>query len=78
MDPDPRKLTTDSNPHAPIPKWLVPGIFLTLIVWGAYLAIGAAVSGDNIWRGVVVIACFALFLGWFWGLQRLYARRHGK
>lgn len=28
------------------------------------------------WRGVVVLACSAFFLAWFWGLQRLYARRH--
>jgi hypothetical protein len=60
---------------APIPKWLVPGLFLGLIAWGVYLAIGAAYSGHNVWRGVVVIACFALFLGWFWGLQWLYQRR---
>lgn len=28
------------------------------------------------WRGVVVLVCSAVFLLWFWGLQRLYVRRH--
>jgi hypothetical protein len=28
------------------------------------------------WRGVVVLICSAVFLAWFWGLQRLYVRRH--
>lgn len=62
--------------HAPVPKYLVPGLVAGLIVWGLYLALGAAYSGHNVWRGVVVIVCSALFLGWFWGLQRLYIRKH--
>jgi hypothetical protein len=30
------------------------------------------------WRGIVVIVCTAVFLAWFWGLQRLYLRRHSR
>ena len=69
----------ESSPEdrrAPVPKYLVLGLFVGLIAWGLYLAVGAAFSGHNIWRGVVVMVCFALFLGWFWGLQWLYVRRH--
>lgn len=102
----------DEPEHAPVPKYLVPGLVAGLITWGLYLAIGAAFPEQGIspsveagdvkgistthqadekavdlqpqsdrssfrpWRGVVVLACSAIFLAWFWGLQRLYARRH--
>jgi hypothetical protein len=70
-----KPLSPDTD-RAPAPKFLLLGLMGGLIVWGLYLAIGAAYSGHNVWRGVVVIVCFALFLGWFWGLQCLYARRN--
>jgi uncharacterized membrane protein YdjX (TVP38/TMEM64 family) len=62
--------------HAPVPKYLIASFVVGLIVWAVYLAYGAATGGHNVWRGVVVLICFMLFLGWFWGLQRLYARRN--
>jgi hypothetical protein len=103
--------------HAPVPRFLVPGLVAALIAWGLYLAIGAAfpevdpvrvdrpavesVDGQNgatrdaaaetgqpeeradwsnfrPWRGAVVLVCSAVFLVWFWGLQRLYVRRHSR
>lgn len=30
------------------------------------------------WRGLVVLVCSAFFLAWFWGLQKLYVRRHQR
>ena len=111
------------RPTAAVPAWLVPGIFLTLLAWGLYLAIGASfpkqgnvlddpqslltaeelseVEGANPatngtetktpeapptpqtfrpqpQRGVVVAICFAIFIAWFWGLQRLYQKRHPR
>jgi hypothetical protein len=75
MDENPQSRDSD---RAPAPKYLVPGLVIALILWGSYLAVGAAYSAHNPWRGVVVIVCFALFLAWFWGLQRLFARRQRR
>jgi hypothetical protein len=111
------------RPTAAVPPWLVPGIFLTLLAWGLYLAIGASfpkqgnvlddprslltaeepgeveqadpeTSGTETkapatplapqtfrpqpQRGLVVAICFAIFIAWFWGLQRLYQKRHPR
>ena len=73
----PEPISPDAE-YAPAPKHLVFGLVAALVAWGLYLAIGAAYWGHNIWRGVVVLACSALFLGWFWGLQRLFVRRQRK
>jgi hypothetical protein len=68
----------EAEPHAPVPKNLLAIFVVGLLVWAAYLAYGAATEGHNIWRGVAVFGFFVPFLGWFWALQRLYARRHRK
>ncbi len=34
-------------------------------MWGAYVALGAYLYNYNPWRGVIVMACVGLFLG-FW------------
>lgn len=117
------ELPEPERPTAAVPAWLVPGIFLTLLAWGLYLAIGAsfpkqgnvlddpqsllsteelreveqadpATAGTETkapdaqsapqtfrpqpQRGVVVAICFAIFIAWFWGLQRLYQKRHPR
>ncbi len=60
--------------YQPIPRGLIAAIVIGLCVWGGYLAVGSWLGGDkkfelgpNYWRGVVVVVCFALFLG-FWGI----------
>lgn len=53
-------------------------IVLGLCVWGGLLAIGAYESpgyNRSLNRGLVVVACFAAFLGFWWIMVRSRARR---
>lgn len=60
-------------------QWL-SGIALAVFGWGCYLALGAYFnSGERsnlpLIKGLVILLCFALFLG-FWGL--LLRFRHAR
>jgi lipopolysaccharide export LptBFGC system permease protein LptF len=50
-------------------------IVVGLVLWGVLHAIGAYRFNYNPWRGVVVLASFALFLSWWWWLLRNRQRR---
>jgi membrane protease YdiL (CAAX protease family) len=47
------------------PRLLFALIMGGMLVWGAYVALGAYLYNYNPWRGVIVMACVGLFLG-FW------------
>ena len=50
----------------PISPWLLFTLIMGgMIVWGAYIAVGAYLYNKDPWRGVIVMACVGLFLG-FW------------
>jgi hypothetical protein len=54
-------------------RWLMAAVMLLVLAWGTWMAIGAVRYNGNPWRGVVVMAAFAIFLG---GWLVLLAQRH--
>ncbi len=52
---------------------LMAAIMLMVLAWGIWMAVGAVRYNDNIWRGVVVMTSFGIFLG---GWLLLLAQRH--
>ena len=51
---------------------------LALVLWGAYVAVGAYLYNMNPWRGVIVLVSVALFLGlWMLALWSR-SRRAGR
>ena len=56
-------------------KNIIIAIFVGIVLWGAYLAVGAFYGpknvAPNITRALIVIVCFALFLG-FWSVLLLW------
>jgi hypothetical protein len=62
-------------------QWIVPALIVGLILWGAFIAVGAYLGGERFGydpkRGLVVAVSVLAFLA-FWGVL-LYARsRRGK
>lgn len=55
------------------PRFAIPLIVASVLVWGLFLGIGAYLYNHNIWRLVMVMGCVTGFLG-FWGIM-LAARR---
>jgi hypothetical protein len=53
-------------PRPPVsPRLLFVLIMGGMVLWGAYVALGAYLYNYNPWRGVIVMGCVGLFLG-FW------------
>ena len=56
-------------------RWIYALIIAGLVGWGLYHAVGAYLFNHNPWRGVVVMACFALFIAcWLLLLRTLKPR----
>ncbi len=55
----------------PAPKMITWLIALSLLAWGVFHAVGAYYYNHNIWRGVVVLVCVGLFLGFWFLMLRL-------
>lgn len=47
-------------------------------LWGLFHAVGAYSLNHNPWRGVVVVAAVALFLGFWWAMLASAARRKAR
>jgi len=75
IPPRPEEIPSDGPAvYQPIPRGLIVAIVLGICVWAGYLAVGSWLGGDakfhlahNIYRGLIVIGCFAAFL-LFWGI----------
>ena len=52
---------------------MMAAIMLLVLAWGVWMAIGAVRYNGNPWRGVIVLAAFAIFLG---GWLLLLGQRH--
>lgn len=59
-------------------RWMLVAITAGLVAWGILHAIGASSHGRSAWGGLVVIACFTVFLGGWWLLLAARARRRGQ
>jgi hypothetical protein len=61
-----------------VQRYLLVGLTLGLVAWGAYLAVGSFLGGANLRgsaaRGLVIFGCVAGFLGFWWLLLML--RKH--
>ncbi len=58
---------------------MIVAITVGVAVWGAVLAVGAWRLNHNPWRAVLVAACVAAFLGFWWLMLAVRARRmHGR
>jgi lipopolysaccharide export LptBFGC system permease protein LptF len=47
-------------------RYLLMGIMLAVIAWGVLHAVGAVGFNGNPWRGAIVIASSAAFVGLWW------------
>ncbi len=47
-------------------RYLIGGIMLAVLAWGVFHAVGAWGLNGNPWRAVVVVACSAGFIGFWW------------
>jgi hypothetical protein len=67
----------NDKPQAPRPVNWTLWIMLALLAWGGYLAIGAVRAPGNhqTLRGLVIFACTAAFLGFWWLALQFRARR---
>lgn len=45
------------------PRYLLVAIMVAVLAWGVFHACGALRYNGNPWRGIVVLACFAAFVG---------------
>ena len=51
-------------PETPLSnRWIYAVIIAGLLAWAIFHAVGAYLFNYNPWRGVVVLACFAIFIG---------------
>jgi hypothetical protein len=58
-------------------RLILAGIMGALILWGAYIAIGAYLYNHDPWRGAIVVGCVSFFVG-FWLLMLSIKRRAKK
>ena len=66
----------DSAPPDAVLRRRLPYIIMAaLAIWGLIHALGAYLYNYNPWRGIIVLACMAVFIGWWVWLLRLQARR---
>jgi hypothetical protein len=64
------------EPQKPVSPRLLYGLIVGgMLVWGAYLALGAYLYNHNPWRAVVVMGCVVAFLGIWMGLMAMRNRR---
>jgi hypothetical protein len=54
---------TDSQPARQSQRMVLGLIFGGLVLWGAYVAIGAFLYNRNPWRPLIIMASVGLFLG---------------
>lgn len=57
---------------------LLLAIMTGLLLWGVVHAVGAVRLNENPWRGVVVLACCAGFIGAWLLLLQARSRRSGE
>ena len=50
-------------------RWIIL-LLAALAAWGLYHAIGAFLFNHDVRRGLIVLACMAVFLGWWMLLLR--------
>jgi RsiW-degrading membrane proteinase PrsW (M82 family) len=62
-----------SNPS--YQRYLVLGIALAVLAWGAFHAFGALRLNGNPWRAVVVMACSGGFIAFWWLMLAARRRR---
>jgi hypothetical protein len=55
---------TEPRQNDPTQRWIV-WLVAALAAWGLYHAVGAFMFNKDVRRGLVVLGCMALFLG-FW------------
>ena len=61
--------------HDPNRRWIVL-LASALAAWGLYHAIGAFLFNHDVRRGLIVLACMAVFLFWWMLLLRHRAKRN--
>jgi protein-S-isoprenylcysteine O-methyltransferase Ste14 len=59
-------------------KYVLSAIMAGLVVWGVFHAVGAFRYNYNPWRGVIVLGCVAVFLGWWLILLNVRSRRAAR
>ncbi len=59
------------------PRLALAVIMVALVLWAGYVAVGAYWYNMNPWRGVIVLATMAVFLG-FWLLALWTQSRRGR
>ena len=60
--------------NEPTQRW-IGLLIVALAVWGLYHAVGAYFFNHDIRRGLVVLACMALFVAFWLALLRFRAKR---
>jgi hypothetical protein len=65
---------TEPRQNDPTRQWIVL-LVAALAAWGLYHAIGAYSFNQDVRRGLVVLACMALFLAFWLMLLKLRRRR---
>jgi hypothetical protein len=61
----------------PSARWIIAGIMLVLVLWGAYLARGSFLLQRNVLQGALVLICVLAFLA-FWGAMLWSQNRGGE
>ncbi len=56
-------------------RFLLVGITLAVLAWGAFHAFGALRLNGNPWRAVVVMACSGGFIAFWWLMLAARRRR---
>jgi membrane protein DedA with SNARE-associated domain len=74
-------MNDDRNTTGNSTQWIVPALIVGLILWGAFVAVGAYLGGERFGydpkRGLVVAVAVLAFLA-FWGVLLYSRRRRGK
>lgn len=68
---------TERRQKDPTRQWIV-WLVAALAAWGLYHAVGAFLFNNDPRRGLVVLACMALFLAFWLSLLRFRKRRQPR
>ena len=68
---------SDPGQNDPSRRWIVL-LVAALAAWGLYHAVGAYLFNNDIRRGLVVLACMGVFLGFWLSLLLLRKRRRTR